>query len=109
MTDLKGVYKAPSKDDAENTLLELDEKWGAKYPVVIRSWNDNWTHLSHYFCYDQHVRKMIYTTNAVEGLHRMVRKYTKSKAAFTSEKAWIKLVYSAYMKILKKWKLPIAN
>jgi len=109
MTDLKEIYRASSKDIAETNLLKLEEKWGKKYPLVIQSWQNNWENLSTYFKYDQYVRKLIYTTNAVEGLHRMVRKYTKSKGAFTSENALKKLVYSAYIKIQKKWNMPIAN
>lgn len=109
MADLKKIYQAASKDEAEHNLLTLDEKWGKKYPIVINSWNNNWEHLSTYFKYDAHIRKLIYTTNAVEGLHRMVRKYTKSKGAFSSENALIKLVYCAYIKIAKKWTMPVAN
>ena len=75
----------------------------------INSWNNNWENLSAYFKYDKHIRKLIYTTNAVEGLHRMVRKYTKSKGSFTSENALLKLVYCAYMKVMKKWNAPISN
>jgi len=85
MTDLKEIYRASSKDLAETNLLKLEEKWGKKYPIVINSWNNNWDNLSTYFKYDKHIRKIIYTTNAVEGLHRMARKYTKSKGSFTSE------------------------
>lgn len=109
MRDLKEVYRASSKDLAETNLLKLEEKWGKKYPIVINSWNNNWENLSTYFKYDNHIRKLIYTTNAVEGLHRMIRKYTKSKGSFTSENALLKLVYCAYNKILKKWTMPINN
>lgn len=76
MRDLKEIYRASSKDLAETNLLKLADKWGKKYPIVINSWNNNWENLSTYFKYDQHIRKLIYTTNAVEGLHRMVRKYS---------------------------------
>lgn len=109
MRDLKEIYKASSKNLAETKLLHLGEKWGKKYPIVINSWNNNWESLSTYFKYDKHIRKLIYTTNAVEGLHRMVRKYTKSKGSFTSENALLKLVYCAYMKIMRKWTSPISN
>ena len=109
MADLKDIYRASSKDVAETNLLNWEEKWGKKYPLVMQSWQNNWENISTYFKYDQYVRKLIYTTNAVEGLHRMVRKYTKSKGAFTSENALKKLVYSAYIKIQKKWNMPIAN
>lgn len=109
MKDLKEIYRASSKDLAEDKLLKLDDKWGKKYPIVVNSWNNNWDELSSYFKYDHHIRKIIYTTNAVEGLHRMVRKYTKAKGSFTSENALLKLVYCAYKKALKKWTQPIHN
>lgn len=109
MSDLKEIYRASSKDLAETNLLKLEEKWGKKYPIVINSWNNHWENLSTYFKYDKHIRKLIYTTNSVEALHRMVRKYTKSKGAFSSENALTKLVYCAYNKILKKWTAPVAN
>lgn len=109
MCDLKEIYRASSKELAETNLLKLEEKWGKKYPIVINSWNNNWENLSTYFKYDGNIRKLIYTTNAVEGLHRMIRKYTKSKGSFTSENALLKLVYCAYNKTLKKWTMPINN
>jgi len=83
IADLKTVYQATSKDGAEYNLLKLEEKWGAKYPMVIKSWQQNWDNLSTYFKYSAEVRKLIYTTNPIEGFHRQVRKYTKTKAAFT--------------------------
>ena len=109
ITDLKEVYKAPSKDAAEYNLLKLDEKWGKKYPVVLKSWNNNWEHLSNYFKYSAEIRKMIYTTNAIEGFHRQVRKYTKTKGAFTSDNALFKLVFCAIERINEKWTQPIQN
>ena len=86
MVDLKEVYQANSKDLAESKLLELEEKWGKKYPLVLKSWNNNWHNLSGYFKYPAEIRKMIYTTNAVEGLHRQIRKVTKTKGSFTIPK-----------------------
>jgi len=109
MADLKPVYKAETKDLAEQRLLELDEKWGKKYPMVLSSWQNKWEELSTYFKYSEEIRRLIYTTNAIEGFHRQVRKYTKSKGAFTSENALVKLVYSAYKNIVAKWNKPIAN
>lgn len=103
MVDLKLVYKATSKDLAEHHLLELGEKWGKKYPAVIKSWQSNWESLSQYFKYPEELRRIIYTTNIVEGFHRQVRKYTKNKGAFTSENALIKLIYCACQKVLGKW------
>lgn len=109
MLDLKLVYKATSKDLAEHHLLELGEKWGKKYPAVIKSWQANWDSLSQYFKYPEELRRIIYTTNIVEGFHRQVRKYTKSKGAFTSENALVKLIYCACQKILAKWDQPMHN
>jgi transposase-like protein len=109
MLDLKTVYRAPSKDVAEHQLLELERKWGKKYPAVIASWENNWEHLSNYFKFSSEIRKLIYTTNAIEGFHRQVRKYTKTKGAFTSENALFKLVYCAIQKIGKKWTQPLQN
>jgi putative transposase len=109
MEDLKLVYKANSKDLAESKLLNLEEKWGEKYPLVLRSWNNNWHNLSGYFKYSQEIRKMIYTTNAVEGLHRQIRKVTKTKGSFTSQFALEKLIYLAIKNISKKWQMPVPN
>lgn len=109
MLDLKLVYKATSKDLAEHHLLELGEKWGKKYPAVIKSWQAHWDSLSQYFKYPEELRRIIYTTNIVEGFHRQVRKYTKNKGAFTSENALVKLIYCACQKILEKWNQPMHN
>ena len=109
MEDLKLVYKANSKDLAESKLIELEEKWGKKYPLVLKSWNNNWHNLSGYFKYPAEIRKMIYTTNAVEGLHRQIRKVTKTKGSFTSQAALEKLIFLAIKNISKKWLMPIPN
>ena len=107
LKDLKTVYAADTKDLAEQNLLLLDEKWGAKYPIVLKSWQSKWDYLSAYFKYTKPVRRLIYTTNPIEGFHRQVRKYTKSKGAFTSENALFKLIYSAIQQIKKKWNMPV--
>lgn len=109
MRDLKTVYRADTKDLAEQHLLELDEKWGKQYPMVLKSWQSKWDNLSAYFKYSAEIRRLVYTTNAVEGFHRQVRKYTKSKGAFTSENALVKLIYSAYQRISEKWNQPMSN
>lgn len=109
MKDLKLVYKATNKSVAEDELLKLSEKWGAKYPVVIESWERNWEELSAYFEYTEPIRRIIYTTNAVEGFHRQVRKVTKTKGAFTNDMALLKLVYLATKNIQKKWTTPLHN
>ena len=109
MCDLKTVYQADTKELAEQHLLELDEKWGKQYPMVLKSWQTKWENLATYFKYSAEIRRLIYTTNAVEGFHRQVRKYTKSKGAFTSENALVKLIYSAYQRIAEKWNQPMHN
>ncbi len=80
-----------------------------KYPAVIKSWQANWDALSQYFKYPEDLRRVIYTTNIIVGFQRQVRKYTKSKYAFTSENALIKLIYCACQKILEKWNAPMHN
>jgi putative transposase len=109
MKDLKLVYRADTKDQAETELDNLEEKWGKKYPMVIKSWRNNWDKLSTYFAYTPSVRKLIYTTNTVEGYHRQVRKVTKTKGAFTSETALLKLIYLATRNIAKKWTMPFQS
>jgi putative transposase len=109
IADLKPVYRASTKEQAEENLLLLDEKWGQKYPKVLKSWKDNWEKLSSYFKYTEPIRKLIYTTNAIEGYHRQVRKVTKNKGAFTSDMALLKLVYLTTQNIAKKWTMPLQN
>lgn len=109
IADLKLVYKADTKELAETNLDALDAKWGKKYPIVIASWRNNWHKLSTYFKYTQDIRKLIYTTNAIEGFHRQVRKVTKNKSAFTSDMALLKLIYLAQRNISKKWTQPLQN
>ena len=109
MKDLKLVYKADTKDQAEVNLDKLEEKWGKKYPIVIKSWRNNWDNLSTYFAYTAGIRKMIYTTNTVEGFHRQIRKVTKTKGSFTSDTALMKIIYLATRNIQKKWTSPLQN
>lgn len=109
MADLKLVYRASSKEVAEEKLEELSAKWEKKYPAVITSWKNNWHKLSTYFKYSEDIRKLIYTTNTIEGFHRQVRKVTKNKGAFTSDMALLKLIYLAQRNISKKWTQPLHN
>ena len=109
LRDLKEIYKAPSKTAAEEALVALSQKWGHKYPIVVKSWENNWEKLSAYFDYPAEIRKMIYTTNAVEGLHRQIRKVTKTKGSFDSDMALLKLVYLSMRRIAVKWERPIQN
>lgn len=101
MAELKPVYKAQTKDLAELNLGKLAEKWSKKYPVVIKSWQDNWQKLSTYFKYTEDIKRIIYTTNTIEGFHRQVRKVTKNKGVFPNDDALLKLVYLAYTAFAK--------
>lgn len=96
LKNLKTVYGAVSKDSALAQLDMVDEKWGEMYPIVIKSWRDSWERLTEYFQYTPAIRKIIYTTNTVDGYHRQVRKVTKNKGVFPSDTALEKLVYLAY-------------
>ena len=87
LKDLKKVYQAVNKDTAESMLDNLDMKWGEQYPIVIKSWRDNWERLSAYFDYTEGIRRLIYTTNTVEGYHRQLRKVTKNKGVFPNDTA----------------------
>jgi transposase-like protein len=109
LKELKEVYRAATKDLAEEKLKALEETWGKKYPIVIKSWKVNWQRLSQYFKYPEHIRRITYTTNVVEGLHRQIRKVTKTKGAFSSELALTKLLYMAIQNIMKKWTQPVQN
>jgi putative transposase len=109
MKELKPVYQAVSKEAAAQQLEKLSEKWSKKYPVVIGSWQRNWEKLTTYFAYPPAIRKLIYTTNTIEGYHRQIRKVTKTKGAFTSDMALLKLIYLATNNIQKKWTQPLQN
>jgi putative transposase len=105
-TDLKRIYGAVNLDDAEYNLEEFREKWSKKYPAILRSWDENWAELTTFFEYPQEIRYLIYTTNAVEAYHRMVRKFTKSKAIFPTDDSIRKVVFLSIKEITKKWTMP---
>ncbi|WKT60067.1 IS256 family transposase [Microbulbifer thermotolerans] len=109
MADLKCVYKAATLNAAESALDELEAKWGDKYPMVIKSWRSKWPTLSAYFKYPEYVRKPIYTTNAVEAVHRQFRKLTKTKGGFANENSLLKLLYAGILKASERWTHPIQN
>lgn len=109
MADLKPVYQAATLEEAEVALEMLDEKWGKKYPVVIRSWRNNWSELSTYFAYPKEIRRLIYTTNLVEAYHRQLRKVSKTKTIYPTDDSLRKVLYLATMDITKKWTMPVQN
>jgi transposase-like protein len=109
MTDLKRVYKAVNKELAESELDILENKWKDKYPIVIKSWRNNWERLSQYFKYPEDIRRIIYTTNTIEAVHRQFRKLTKTKGAFPNQDSLLKLLYMGIQNASKKWTMPIQN
>ena len=109
MKDLKEVYKAPTEELALAQLDKLKEIWGNSYGMVIDSWYNNWNNLSTFFDFSPRIRKMIYTTNALEGFNRQVRKYTKSRTIFPTDESLNKCVYLATMEIMEKWTQPVPN
>ena len=109
MKDLKEVYKAATEELALAQLDKLKETWGNSYGMVIDSWYNNWNNLSTFFDFSPRIRKMIYTTNALEGFNRQVRKYTKSRTIFPTDESLNKCVYLATMEIMEKWTQPLPN
>ena len=109
ISDLKGVYKATNEELGLETLNEMYNKWGNKYGMVLDSWMNNWENLSTFFEYEDRIRKLIYTTNTVEGFNRQLRKVTKTKTVFPNDDAVLKAMYLATMDISKKWTSPYSN
>lgn len=108
-SDLKPIYQAPTEESALDALLCLEEKWGSKYPVGVKSWRSNWNELSVMYKYSPEIRRMIYTTNAIENFNRQLRKSTKTKGAFVSDDALMKMLYLTTMRVTEKWTQPIHN
>ena len=103
MADLKTVYSAPDEKTAVTNLEEFGKKWDSKYPQIHKSWSERWPTLATYFKYPEAVRRLIYTTNTIEGFNRQLRKVTKSKTVFPSDDSLLKMLYLAMMDITKKW------
>ena len=103
MKELKQVYQATTEEQALENLDALEENWGKKYPTSIASWRNNWPQLSTYFKYPPEIRKIIYTTNAIENFNRQLRKVTKAKSVFPTDDSLFKSLYLAMMDITKKW------
>ena len=109
LVDLKRVYRAKSLGEAEAALDELESLWGEKYPIVIKSWRTKWENLSAYFKYPEDIRRIIYTTNSIEAVHRQFRKLTKTKGGFPNHDSLLKLLYMGIVNASKKWTMPIQN
>ena len=109
VADLKTVYQAATREEAEANLLRLEETWGGKYGAAVKSWQNNWEQLATFFQFPKEIRRLIYTTNTIEGYHRQLRKVIKNKSSFPTPQAARKLLYLATMDITKKWTAPIRN
>ena len=109
MKDLKLIYQSISKEAAEIELDNLEEKWGKKYPIVLQSWQNKWENLSYYFKYPKEIRKIMYTTNIIESVHRQFRKLTKTKGSFPNENSLLKLLYMGIQNAKMKWTQPVHN
>ena len=107
--DMKKIYKANNEEQALTALDELAKKWDGKYPYVSKSWRENWAELSTFFAYPNEIRRLIYTTNAIESFNSLLRKYTKNRGAFMNEMSLYKLIYLASEKLMKKWSAAIKN
>ena len=107
--DLKTVYQAATREEAEANLLKLEENWAGKYAAAIKSWQKNWEELATFFQFPKEIRRLIYTTNTVEGYHRQLRKVIKNKSSFPTTQSARKLLYLATMDIAKKWTSPMWN
>ena len=107
--DLKRIYQAKSEQEALAQLEAFESTWDDDYPQISKSWRNNWDNLSTFFSYPPDIRKAIYTTNAIESLNSVIRKATRQRKLFPTEKSALKVVYLAIMDASKKWSMPIHN
>ncbi len=108
-TDLKTIYQAPTEEGALEALERVTEKWSEKYPNSMKSWRQNWDAVSPIFKFSTEVRKVIYTTNAIEGLNATYRKLNRQRSVFPSDTALLKALYLSTFEATKKWTMPIRN
>ena len=109
MADLKKIYGTINEDEAIQGMVEFKDKWAKNYPSCVRSWEENWDILSTFFAYPAEVRKIIYTTNIIEGLNRQLRKITKNKPSFTNDDSLRKMLYLASQNIVNHWTVVCRN
>ena len=107
--DLRAVYTAATAEEAAQRLAEFEGKWGEAYPTIGQSWRRNWPRITPFFDYPPEIRKVIYTTNAIESVNMSLRKVTKNRGSFPSDEALLKLFYLALRNISKKWTMPIRD
>lgn len=107
--DLRTIYTAATVEEATTRLVEFEDKWGNVYPSIVQSWRRNWSRVIPFFDYPSEIRRVIYTTNAIESMNMSLRKITKNRAAFPSDEAVLKLLYLALKNISQKWTMPLQN
>ena len=107
--DLKAIYASATVDEAEQQLAEFEERWGEAYPPIAQSWRRNWTRIIPFFDYPPEIRRVIYTTNAIESVNMSLRKITKNRGSFPNDEALLKLFYLALNNISQKWTMPIRD
>jgi putative transposase len=107
--DLRMIYTAPTEDEGLRRLDEFEEKWGERYPLVARQWRGNWTRLATFFVFPPDIRRIIYTTNAIESMNMSLRKVTKTRGSFPNDEALTKILYLALRNIGKKWTMTVPN
>ncbi|MCM3470569.1 IS256 family transposase [Brevibacillus borstelensis] len=108
-SELKPIYKAPTEQAALEELEQFEQTWGSRYPLMVRSWRNNWDEIATFFKYPPEIRKLIYTTNVIESYHRQLRKVTKGKAMFPTDDALLKMLYLVTMDVLRKWTGRVQN
>ena len=107
--DLKSIYRAPTEQAGLDELEAFSQKWDSKYPLISKSWKAHWENINEMFAYPEEIRKVIYTTNAIESLNFSLRKVTKNRAAFPNDDAVLKILYLALTNASKKWTMPIRD
>jgi len=107
VADLKKIYKAETEEGAEDYLIKFQEKWEVKYPLAVKPWVNHWENIRPFFKFPDSIRRIIYTTNAVESLHRQFRKTTKNRAVFPTDESLFKLLFLSVSKLSEKWTVPI--
>jgi putative transposase len=108
-TDLKAIYQAATLEEAERRLMQFEEAWAGSYPVIARSWRQNWARVVPMFSYPVEIRRAVYTTNTIESLNMTLRKVTKNRSLFPNDEAVFKLMYLALSNISQRWTMPIKN
>ena len=107
--DLRSIYTAATADEALRRLQEFEDKWGNEYPTIVKSWRSNWPRITPFFEYPPDIRRIIYTTNAIESVNMSLRKVSKARGSFPNDDALLKLFYMALGNISKKWTMPLRD